>query len=125
MMHHKSLLLALLPVTLCLAPLAGSQTKQDEKPASERDPFQPPGVIPTRAGSSSLPALVLRGYVEDEKGAKLALIEAGPDSRHIVGEGESFLVRAGNSSVSVAVAEMSGQNIVLEVGPAKTRLELR
>jgi hypothetical protein len=125
MIHARSLLAALLPVTLCLAPLAGSQTKQDEKPAAERDPFQPPGVIPGRTGSSTLPGLVLRGYVEDEKGAKLALIESAPDSSHIVAEGESFLVRAGNNSVSVVVTELSGQKVVLEVGPAKTRLELR
>ena len=125
MINPKALLLALVPVALCLAPLAGSQTAQDEKPAAERDPFQPPGVLPNRGGSSSLPLLALRGYVEDVKGAKLALIESSPDSSHIVGEGDAFVVQAGNSGVSVVVVEMSGQTILLEVGPAKTRMELR
>lgn len=127
MIRPRTLLLTLLPVTLCIAPtpLAGSQTPQDEKPPTERDPFQPPGVLPGRSNSSSLPNLILRGYVEDESGVSLALIEAAPDATYIVRTGDSFVVLSGSASISISVTEMSSQGVVLEVGPSRTRLELR
>ncbi len=136
-MTHRIALLAILA-----AGLSGALA-QEEKPAEpapegtgeERDPFAATERMRGGAGDRSrfvpadappaLPGLALRGYVEDEEGRSVALLEVDGTSTYLVRKDDTVsLPRAGQNLV-MRVVEVTNLELHVEIGELKRVVVVR
>jgi hypothetical protein len=118
-----------------LALLVTSGVAEDEK-TPERNPFAaPPGVrapgndeparfVP-RERPAGVPALSLRGYVEDADGKACALLDVGGKQVYLVREHDEVSIPQDGENLVLRIAKISNLSLQLKVGELKRVVVVR
>jgi len=97
-----------------------------------RNPFMDTPVAQSRGravSSPSLPAgvpsLNLRGYIENEDGTALALLEVQGHTLYVVRAGDMVSLRAGQQAVQLTVERIGHASMQVRIGEAGPTMEVR
>ncbi|MHC4933128.1 MAG: hypothetical protein ACYTGV_13160 [Planctomycetota bacterium] len=129
---HSALALFGILLGLCVA----TALAQDKEGDDERDPFAPSGKIQNAKGAdrsgfvrtdpdAQLPPLGLRGYVEDDTGNAVALLEIGGKTTYLVRKDDTVSLPQRGGNLVLRIKEVSNLALTVEVGEMRQVVVVR
>ncbi|MHC4222562.1 MAG: hypothetical protein ACYSX0_11515 [Planctomycetota bacterium] len=119
-------------LSLCVA----TALAQDNGGEEERDPFAPSGKIQNAKGvdrsgfvradpNGVLPPLGLRGYIEDDEGNAVALLEIGGKTTYLVRKDDTVSLPQRGGNLVLRIKEVSNLALTVEVGEMRQVVVVR